>query len=430
MFKSPPSDLRIEIERLTGFYRGVVEDNVDPLKAGRVRVRIFGLHTEKTVKSETEGIPTEELPWSEPCLPIQEGSVTGFGMWAVPLQGSHVMLFFENGNPLQPRYFASMPGIPESKESYSNADRATTKHDGFKDPEGKYPAKSRLEEPDVHRLARGISEDTLVDTKNDNLDIGVPTALGGSWDEPESGFAARYPHNYVFTTHGGLTVELDSTPGARRVHIYHPSNSYIEIDNDGTMVVRNEGARYEVVMQNNNIHIRQDRNLTIDGNSKKKIDLNEQNEIVGDQQNEIGGDKLETIGGDMTQNIDGDKAEDIGGDKTEVIAGSKIKTVGSNETDVITGNKTETILGNLAITIIGNTSITSTGNIQLTAPAVGITGSLSMADQGALERLVKETFVALFNSHTHGGVDSGGDNTDPPDQPMGATHLTVNSQAS
>jgi len=26
MFKSPPKDLRIEVERITGFYRGVVED--------------------------------------------------------------------------------------------------------------------------------------------------------------------------------------------------------------------------------------------------------------------------------------------------------------------------------------------------------------------------------------------------------------------
>ena len=90
MIKNSPKDLQIDIERLNGFYRGVVEDNKDPLKAGRVRVRIHGLHTSKKLKSDIEGIPTNELPWAEPCMPIHEGSVSGFGAWAVPLQGSHV----------------------------------------------------------------------------------------------------------------------------------------------------------------------------------------------------------------------------------------------------------------------------------------------------------------------------------------------------
>ena len=115
MQKNSPKDYFIDSMKLNGFYRGVVEDNDDPEKAGRVRVRIFGIHTEKINKTEIEGIPIDELPWAEPCLPIIEGSISGFGMWGVPLQGAHVMLFFENGNVSNPRYFASMPGIPESK---------------------------------------------------------------------------------------------------------------------------------------------------------------------------------------------------------------------------------------------------------------------------------------------------------------------------
>lgn len=80
MLKNQPADLQVESDKLNGFFRGVVENNNDPEKAGRVRVRIFGLHTEKKLKTETEGIPTEELPWAEPCFPIVEGSVSGFGM--------------------------------------------------------------------------------------------------------------------------------------------------------------------------------------------------------------------------------------------------------------------------------------------------------------------------------------------------------------
>ena len=117
MIKNPLSDSAVQSEKMFGFYRGVVEDNNDPLKAGRVRVRIFGIHTSQLRKTVDEGIPVDELPWSEPCLPIAEGSISGYGMWSVPVQGSHVMIFFEAGNLFQPRYFATMPGIPESQFS-------------------------------------------------------------------------------------------------------------------------------------------------------------------------------------------------------------------------------------------------------------------------------------------------------------------------
>jgi len=81
MIKSPLGDSRPESEKLFGFYRGVVEDNNDPEKAGRVRVRIFGVHTSQLRKTVEQGIPSSELPWAEPCLPIVEGSISGFGIW-------------------------------------------------------------------------------------------------------------------------------------------------------------------------------------------------------------------------------------------------------------------------------------------------------------------------------------------------------------
>lgn len=429
MFKSPPRDLQVEVEKLTGFYRGVVEDNEDPLKAGRVRVRIHGVHTSSKIKTELEGIPTNELPWAEPVLPIGEGSVSGFGVWGVPLQGSHVMCFFDNGNPLCPMYFGSMPGIPESKESYSNDQRATTRTDGFKDPDGNYPTRFRLGEPDVHRLARGKKAGTLVETKNDERDIAVQTALGGNWSEPTSPFAARYPHNHVIATHGGITIELDSTPGATRLNIYHPSNSFIEIDNDGNMVVKNNAEKYEIVTQGKNVHIKQQRNITIDGDSKKKVDGNEYIEVGGNKQIQIDGDKTEDIDGDLTQNVGGDKTENISGDKTEDIGGAKTKDVGSNETDTITGNKTETIGGQLNITVTSNASLTAP-RINLVGP-VYIAGFLSVdGDGGGEGGVMTGTFRLNGNlivtggdvtadgislkTHVHGGVESGGDDTDPP----------------
>jgi len=56
-------------------FTGVVEDRHDPEKLGRVRVRCFGLHSE----SKTD-IPTEDLPWAQPLLPVTQSGISGLGV--------------------------------------------------------------------------------------------------------------------------------------------------------------------------------------------------------------------------------------------------------------------------------------------------------------------------------------------------------------
>lgn len=241
---------------LNSFFRAVVEDNNDPEKRGRVRVRIWGLYTEKKTKTVKEGIPTSELPWAEPCLPIMEGGVSGFGIFGVPLQGSHVMVFFESGNLSQPRYFASLPSFPTAK-----ADKTK----GFNDPDGVYPTEHRLNESDYHRLARGVTDKTLIEKKKSDAAKAVVTATGETWNEP-SLYGAQYPHNTVLATHGGVVIEIDSTPDKTRLHFYHSSNSYIEIGQDGDMIIRNQKNKYEIVLGAKNAHTKGDDNTTADGN--------------------------------------------------------------------------------------------------------------------------------------------------------------------
>jgi hypothetical protein len=344
------------------------------------------------------------------------------------------MLFFENENLSQPRYFASMPGIPESKEQYSNNNRATSKkNDGFRDPDGKYPTDHRLGEPDVHRLARGVSDETLVTTKNQERDLGVQTALGGNWSEPESPYAAQYPHNHVIATHGGITIELDSTPGSTRLHLYHPSNSFIEIDNDGNMVVRNNNAeKYEIVTAGKNIYIKQQRNITIDAGSKKKVQDNEvievgltkteeigedMNQTIGnDKTEDISNDKTESIGNDKTSNIGNDKSETIGGNKSEDISGSKSEDIGGSKTEDIGGSKTEDIGGSLNITVSGPATLTASS---LTINCnTQINGNLAVAGTGTATGGDFTADGISLKSHTHAqGADSDGNaeqETNPP----------------
>jgi hypothetical protein len=348
MFKNQPSDLKIETTKLTGFYRGVVEDNNDPKKAGRVRVRVFGLHTENKKKTATDGIPTDELPWAEPCLPIIEGSISGFGMWGVPLQGSHVMVFFENSHILQPRYFASMPGIPEDKKSLKKSlvrkEESVTKADGFRDPDGRYP--TRTGEPDVHRLARGEDSKTLVQTKKDNLDKNVPIGYGGSWSEPDPAYGAKYPENFVFTTHGGLTVELDSTPGSKRFHVYHPSNTYIECDNNGVLVIRNQSDKYEIVIGDRKAHVQGDNDETVDNDERVKVKGNKSTEINGNE----------------FRRVEGDQELDLRKDVNYIIG----------------GNENHEVVGRLNLNAIQRITVNSSVEVAITSPYITLNGFVSI----------------------------------------------------
>lgn len=89
-------------------YTGVVEDVLDPLKLGRVRVRVFGLHSD-----DRSLIPTTSLPWASVATPANSASMSGIGITPTGLlPGSWVVLFFSDPDNQYPVVFASLPGIP------------------------------------------------------------------------------------------------------------------------------------------------------------------------------------------------------------------------------------------------------------------------------------------------------------------------------
>jgi hypothetical protein len=91
---------------MSGFYwwMGVVEKRGDPLNLGRVKVRIFGMHTDNL-----QLIPSEDLPWAHPIFPINNPDSA-----QVPKEGQWVVGFFMDGASCQaPAYFGVIPGIPQ-----------------------------------------------------------------------------------------------------------------------------------------------------------------------------------------------------------------------------------------------------------------------------------------------------------------------------
>jgi uncharacterized protein YcbK (DUF882 family) len=79
------------------YFVGVVEDRLDPLKLGRCRVRVFGVHTDN--KGD---LPTADLPWAMPVTPINSASTSGVGMSPTGIvQGAWVVGFFMDGEDRQ-----------------------------------------------------------------------------------------------------------------------------------------------------------------------------------------------------------------------------------------------------------------------------------------------------------------------------------------
>lgn len=91
-------------------HRGVVEDNIDPDKAGRIKIRILGIHSDNR-----NYVTTKQLPWAIPATSIglTGGGLRNIGFSKIPDVGSHVWLFFEGGDHNYPVYFAMAPAIED-----------------------------------------------------------------------------------------------------------------------------------------------------------------------------------------------------------------------------------------------------------------------------------------------------------------------------
>ena len=128
-------------------WTGVVEDYDDPLKTGRLRVRINGFHNiNKTV------LPTTDLPWAMVALPVN-GSTTVTG----PKVGDWVIgFFFDRESAQLPVVTHVLPGINTVV---------------VKQPVGapQMPAGEiydRPGQPSLPPLGRGVVQFTAIDTSN------------------------------------------------------------------------------------------------------------------------------------------------------------------------------------------------------------------------------------------------------------------------
>jgi len=301
------------------WWQGVVEDIDDPMMIGRARVRVLGFHG-----SDVEKIPTEDLPWAMPVLPLTDfASPTGlkYGDWVVGWfrdgmdAQEPVIMGKLSGVPSEPG--AAKMGFKDNRESFENPvppDGLSLKTDGSgssitEGTAAAYPI--NLEEQTTPREARNddkISE-SIIQQRKDDVQSGIATALGGTFDEPTTAYDAKYPYNNVIRTESGHVIEYDDTPGAERIHIYHRSGSFDETGLYGTKVSKVVNDKFTFALK--------DMNHYTGGDSKETINKGKKLKVTADMEIEIGGNEIQDITGDKTQTVGG-KTENVSSDTTTI----------------------------------------------------------------------------------------------------------------
>ena len=373
------------------WFAGVVEDRSDPQKAGRVRVRCIGLHTD-----DLDALPTEDLPWAQVMAPTDTPSMAGMGNTPPFLvEGTHVIGFFlDAGTMQQPMILGSIPGMP--------VDPADTEK-GFSDPIGIYP--KTLNEPDTNRLIRGSIGEThpsLVKRRGmQQLSVPISTKPhlatgvqpGGAkderktWNEPDakSNAPTAYPFNHVHESEIGHIHEIDDTPGGARLLQQHITGTFTEIHPKGEKVVKVVGDCYEIIIKDKSILIEGDLNVTVKGNKNELIQGDYVLEVEGDMYTKIhknqrirvgargeakgGGNREEEIVGshafDVRQGVKGrvGSAKDGARDFDVTIGGNESRIVGGNFDLNVTKNLTEISLADILINAKNNMSLKTTTGI-------------------------------------------------------------------
>jgi Gp5 N-terminal OB domain/Uncharacterized protein conserved in bacteria (DUF2345) len=219
------------------WFLGIVEDIKDPKKLGRVKVRLINEYSNR--------VETDDIPWAIPLTPVTNPSILGLGTAPVGLQkGSRVIVIFLDGEAkTKPMVIGSYPIIMGGNES----DHSVS---------------------DIARGNKGVQKDYL--------DY-----------EPKSKYAAEYPNNNTLTTKSGHVIEIDDTPKAERIHVYHKSGSYVEFFPDGSVISKSMKT-YSDITVNDKLIISDKGDISLAANDGSIFLQSDKDIIIATDTNNIG----------------------------------------------------------------------------------------------------------------------------------------------
>ena len=217
------------------WFIGEVKSISDPIRMGRVKVRIFGVHAD-----DEQLMPDDKLPWAQVLAPVTEGGTPNQGNFLGIQPTARVFgVFLDGTNSQMPLVLGSIPhsekwvskgGIQSHVTTDINAQSLTNEEqDGY-----------------VQDDAEAFDE-TIV--KHEVFDHETKKQETEGIDEPLQTNVRKnvYPNNKVKRTTSGHVIEIDDTPGAERLHVVHKTGTSIEIQPSGDVVTHHKNGLRTVV---------------------------------------------------------------------------------------------------------------------------------------------------------------------------------------
>jgi hypothetical protein len=291
----------------------IVEDRNDPLKIGRVRVRVHGYHSDNKGR-----IATPDLPWSHVIMPATTAGLGGFGTQHSLVEGTTVFGFFRDDDMQdfvvlgvqqgisQQGYFETITDelLDRSVDKGFNDPRRKTQadysgtHDGLNPPSAPSrpneltasldTAPQLLKDAGIKYGGCGSKKEEFTEADKelpyypivkDASDINVFTTGDAKYDsrdlseyipDVKSNATPMYPYNKALYTESGHIVELDDTRGNERISIEHRTGTFYEIDKDGNEIHRIVNDNYTVIAKDNEVYIGGKVNIKVLGDASIK----------------------------------------------------------------------------------------------------------------------------------------------------------------
>lgn len=198
---------------MSKFYKGIVVDNNDPLKRGRVKVKINGIHDDTITK--------ESLVWSDVIQPAFLGISGGTGSFSILQLNTSVWVQYDNDNFSNPIVVGILVGGSEGRNGSFDVDLA---YKGAKD----HPdwATESIPYHDDATPKVNLSKTGTINTVQDD----------------------KYLTTDVIKTPYGHTIEFDNTANREGIRIRHGNGlSCITLNNDGSIDIKAGSIRFNAI---------------------------------------------------------------------------------------------------------------------------------------------------------------------------------------
>ena len=206
-----------------------------------------------------------------------------------------------------------------------------------------YPTALYVDKADTNLLSQESIDTHPSNTAKTTLEADWNTASGTATQPASTQSNAKYPFNHVLETESGHYIEFDDTKDNERIHIFHKTGTFIEIDPTGNVVIKTVGNVTNIVAGNMDTH------------------------VVGNYSLSVGGNMDVYAVGNLTEKVDGNRKTTITGTETLAITGATTNeyaaavtnTLKDALTEEITGDVTQTLSATLTANITGAAAIKS-----------------------------------------------------------------------